>query len=98
MNIEQLREDVRRLMQASRAQPDPEKKLELAVCAFELAQQAEILAISQTEPDNRAAFLAQYRSMLRRKDTSERIKRLLEEVLAYADAMSTEAARNRRRT
>lgn len=91
MNIEQLRSDARRLMQAARDHIEPEKKQELAARAFELAQQAEIIANLNTDQQHRAVLVARYRSMLRHEELSEDAKRLLGEVLADAGVVLAEA-------
>ena len=86
-SAEELRTEARRLMETVKNLSDPELKKELAERSLYLANRAEAIANSIEDPELIVINVSRYRSMLSAGISSESHKKLVEEMLADAEAM-----------
>ena len=89
-SAEELRTEVRRLMKTVKNLSDPELKKELAARSLYLASRAEAIANSIEDPELIVINIVRYRSMLSAGISSESHYKILEEMLADAEAMLVE--------
>ena len=86
-SAEELRTEARRLMETVKNLSDPELKKELAERSFYLASRAEAIANSIEDPELIVINIVRYRSMLSAGINSESHFKIVEEMLADAEAM-----------
>jgi hypothetical protein len=85
-SIDNLRTEVRRLLDEIENAPDCETKRQLAVHALALSQRAEALAVWREEPAIIDLNIERYRAMLAGEVDDDAQRRLIEEMLADARA------------
>jgi len=84
---EELRAESRRLRETANNVSDPQLKKELASRALELAERAEAIAKSMEDPEIIRINIGRYRSMLASGINDSAQKKIVEEMLADAEAM-----------
>jgi SMC interacting uncharacterized protein involved in chromosome segregation len=84
---EELRAESRRLRETANNVSDPQLKKELASRALELAERAEAIANSMEDPEIIRINIGRYRSMLASGINDSAQKKIVEEMLADAEAM-----------
>ena len=92
-SAEELRAEVRRLREAINNISDPAVKRELADRAFQLSQEAEAIARMGDDPRIIQANIDRYRRMLAGGIDDEERKKIVEELLRYAEERLTTAGR-----
>jgi hypothetical protein len=92
-SAEELRAEVRRLRKAINDIGDPAVKQELAARALQLSQEAEAVGLMGGDPTIIKANIGRYRRMLAAGIDDEVRKKIVEELLRYAEERLTEAAR-----
>jgi hypothetical protein len=86
-SVEELRAEARRLRDAASRISNPETRKELASPALELSQRAEALENGMIHADILRANIERYRSLLAGADRDENQKRIVQEMLADAEAL-----------
>ena len=86
-SAEELRAEVRRLRETLNNLSDPELKKELASRALALSERAEAIANSTEDPDIVRMNISRYRAMLEAGVSDAAQKKIVEEMLADAEAM-----------
>ena len=86
-SAEELRIEARRLRDAADSVADPQLKAELAARALELSERAEAIANSVENPEIIRANIARYRAMLAAGIADAGQKKIVEEMLADAEAL-----------
>jgi hypothetical protein len=86
VSVEELRAEARRLMEAIKNVADPQIKQQLASRAVELTQRAELLERSE-DPEILRANIRRYQAMLRGGISDPDQRRIVEEMLADAEAI-----------
>ena len=86
-SVEELRTEARRLRETIRNISDPELKRELSERAFQLSERAEAIELSVENPDILRANIRRFRSLLEKGIDDAAQKRIVEEMLADAEAM-----------
>jgi hypothetical protein len=94
MTVEELRAEARRLREAANNVSDPEVKKELAARALALSERAEALANSAEDPEIIAANIERYRSLLASSRLSVDEQRIVQEMLADAEASLAALGKN----
>lgn len=86
-SVEELRAEARRLRDAANTISDSETRKELALRAFELSRRAEALESGMIDPEILGANVERYRSLLALGSLSDEQKRIVEHMLAEAEAL-----------
>ncbi len=90
LSVEELRAEARRLIDQANAMPDSAARRQIAARAFALSQRAEAVALAQENPEIIRWNIERYRSMLGDGIDDEPQRRLVEEMLADAEAALAE--------
>ena len=85
--VEELRAEARRLLETANNISDPELKKELAIRALAISERAEAIANSIEHPDIIRMNISRFRSMLEIGITDASQKKIVEEMLADAEAL-----------
>jgi len=88
-SAEELRAEARGLRESVNNLSDPQLKRELAARAFELAERAEAIENSMEDPEILRLNIARYRSMLNVGINDASQQKIVEEMLADAEAILT---------
>jgi SMC interacting uncharacterized protein involved in chromosome segregation len=88
-SAEELRAEARRLIETVNNLSDPELKKELAARALELSERAEAIENSMEDPEIIRMNISRYRSILSAGVSDAGQKKIVEEMLADAEAMLT---------
>ena len=86
-SVEELRAEARRLRESISNISDPQLKRELAERALQLSERAEAIELSVEHPDILRANIRRFRSILEKGIDDATQKRIVEEMLADAEAM-----------
>jgi len=86
-SAEELRAEARRLIEAANNFSDPELKKDLAARALALSERAEAIANSMEDPEIIRMNIARYRALLAAGNCDITQQKIVEEMLADAEAM-----------